>query len=46
MTHERAQRRAAIDACNQCDDNGMRDTGQGLTRCNHQPHLKAIGGPY
>lgn len=40
------ERLDAIANCDRCDDNGMRDTGQGLTRCNHQPHLKAIGGPY
>ena len=40
------QRLAAIANCDQCDDNGMKDTGQGLTRCNHQPPLKAIGGPF
>ena len=43
---EKQQRREAITNCNLCDDNGMRDTGNGLTRCDHQPHLKAIGGPY
>lgn len=40
------QRLTAIANCALCDDNGMRDTGNGLARCNHQPHLKAIGGPY
>lgn len=39
-------RREAITACDLCDENGMRDTGNGLARCNHQPPLKAIGGPY
>lgn len=39
-------RREAITNCRLCDDNGMRDTGNGLTRCDHQPPLKAIGGPY
>lgn len=43
---DRQNKRAAIANCTLCDDNGMRDTGNGLTRCNHQPHLKAIGGPY
>lgn len=33
----RASRRATIDACDLCDENGMRDTGQGFARCNHQP---------
>ena len=31
------KRREAINACDLCDDNGMYDTGAGLTRCNHQP---------
>lgn len=30
-------RRAAIDACTGCDDQGWRDTGAGLARCDHQP---------
>lgn len=42
----RQQRLAAIAACDWCDDNGMRDTGQGLARCTHQPPLKAVGGPF
>ena len=32
------QRLQAIRDCDLCDDNGMHDTGNGLTRCNHQPH--------
>ena len=32
------KRLAAIANCDLCDDNGMKDTGNGLTRCNHQPH--------
>ena len=31
------QRLAAIANCPLCDDNGMKDTGNGLTRCTHQP---------
>lgn len=31
------QRLTAIRECPLCDDNGMYDTGAGLTRCNHQP---------
>ncbi|MDK8637515.1 hypothetical protein QP866_06700 [Corynebacterium imitans] len=34
----RAERRAAIDACDLCDENGKREVPGGLTRCNHQPH--------
>lgn len=34
----RAERLQAIRDCDMCDDNGMYDTGNGLTRCNHQPH--------
>ena len=33
----RVFRRAAIDACDLCDDNGMRSNPGGLTRCNHEP---------
>ena len=33
----RAARRAAIEACNQCDERGMRSVPGGLVRCNHQP---------
>lgn len=40
------ERLDAIAACEFCDENGMRDTGQGLTRCTHQPPLKAVGGPF
>lgn len=31
------QRRTAINTCNLCDDNGMREVPGGLARCNHQP---------
>lgn len=34
---QKQSRREAIEACDLCDENGMRDTGAGLTRCNHQP---------
>lgn len=43
---DRQQKRDAITNCTLCDQNGMRDTGNGLTRCKHQPPLKAVGGPY
>ena len=33
----RAARRAAIEACNLCDERGMRSVPGGLVRCNHQP---------
>lgn len=33
---QRASRRAAIEACDQCDDNGMRYTNGQARRCNHQ----------
>lgn len=33
----RTQRLQAIRDCDLCDDNGMKDTGNGLARCNHQP---------
>ena len=33
---DRQARRAAIDACPLCDDQGMYDTGQGLARCTHE----------
>jgi hypothetical protein len=36
-TSAAATRRAAIDACTGCDDQGWRDTGAGLARCDHQP---------
>lgn len=32
---ERARRRELIEACPDCDDNGMRDLGVGLARCTH-----------
>lgn len=43
---EKQARRDAINNCDLCDDSGMRDTGQGLARCTHQPPLKAVGGPF
>lgn len=43
---EKQARLTAINNCTLCDENGMRDTGDGLTRCTHQPPLKAVGGPY
>ncbi|MCT1450632.1 hypothetical protein [Corynebacterium sp. p3-SID1194] len=33
----RAQRRATIDACDLCDDNGIRTVAGGATRCDHTP---------
>lgn len=33
----RTERLQAIAECDLCDENGMRDTGAGLTRCTHQP---------
>ncbi|MDK4337271.1 hypothetical protein [Corynebacterium accolens] len=39
-TEAKAQRRQAIADCDLCDENGMRDTGNGLTRCNHKPPRK------
>lgn len=33
---QRASRRAAIEACDQCDENGMRYTNGQARRCNHQ----------
>lgn len=33
----RAQRRATIDACDLCDDNGIRTITGGATRCDHTP---------
>ena len=36
-TQARAARRAAIEACNQCDEHGMRSVPGGLIRCTHQP---------
>lgn len=33
----RAARRAAIDACELCDDNGKREVPGGLARCDHRP---------
>lgn len=40
---QRAERRAAITACDQCDDNGFRTIPGGVERCNHQPKLRAVG---
>lgn len=39
---EKAQRRAEIDACSLCDDNGIRMDGSLATRCSHQnpPSMK------
>lgn len=41
---KRQARRQAIDACNECDDNGWLATPSGVIRCNHQPAKKA--GPF
>lgn len=38
LEHRARKRRDAITNCDLCDDNGMYDTGAGLTRCTHQPH--------
>lgn len=43
----KAARRAAIDACPDCDNRGLKPTPQGLARCNHTPttrprHLQII----
>nr|DAS06677.1 MAG TPA: replisome organizer [Caudoviricetes sp.] len=38
--HAAQARRQAIADCDLCDENGMRDTGNGLTRCNHKPPRK------
>lgn len=43
---ERAERRAQIDACNQCDDNGWVIGTNPAVKCTHQPPLKAVGGPF
>lgn len=32
---DRRDKRTAITNCDRCDENGMRDTGNGLTRCKH-----------
>lgn len=42
----RAARRATIDACNQCDDNGWVIGTNPAVKCTHQPPLKAVGGPF
>lgn len=39
---ERTARRAAIDACPLCDDNGMRETENGVARCNHPTKLEVV----
>lgn len=38
--HAAQARRQGIADCDLCDENGMRDTGNGLTRCNHKPSRK------
>jgi hypothetical protein len=38
----RNARRAAIDACGRCDDNGMRETDSGVARCTHGARLEAV----
>ncbi len=41
---QRAAFRAAVDACGQCDERGMRDLPDGRSaRCDHAPHLRAVG---
>lgn len=40
----KAARRQAIDACNECDDNGIRYANGIATKCDHQQAKKA--GPY
>lgn len=35
----KTKRRAQIDACDLCDDNGMRSIPGGVARCNHQPEI-------
>lgn len=42
----RAQRRATIDACNLCDDNGWVIGTNPAEKCTHRPPLKAVGGPF
>lgn len=38
----RTARRAAIDACPECDDNGMREHGDAVTRCTHPTRLEVV----
>jgi hypothetical protein len=38
---DRIRRRVAINDCRHCDDNGLRETDRGLTRCAH-PALEAV----
>nr|DAK57369.1 MAG TPA: replisome organizer [Caudoviricetes sp.] len=40
---DRRHKRAAIANCTLCDENGMRDTGNGLTRCNHRLEAPQTG---
>ena len=42
----RAARRATIDACDHCDDNGWVIGTNPAVKCTHQPPLKAVGGPF
>lgn len=42
----RAARRATIDACDRCDDNGWVIGTNPAVKCTHQPPLKAVGGPF
>lgn len=42
----RAARRATIDACDRCDDNGWVIGTNPALKCTHQPPLKAVGGPF
>lgn len=42
----RASRRATIDACDRCDDNGWVIGTNPAVKCTHQPPLKAVGGPF
>lgn len=41
-TADRAERRAAIDACQVCDDRGMREIGDALARCTHPARLEVV----
>lgn len=40
---DRRDKRAAIANCPHCDQNGMRDTGNGLTRCKHRLEAPQAG---
>lgn len=42
---EKEARRAAIDACDLCDDNGMRYEAGEAWRCNHEPETGPNHGP-